>query len=287
MNEKLKLLELLDQGLSHYGLGNKQEALALWQQVLQIDPGNKRAQEYIKFVQENWAPDKDKNSENSSPVEQPSKWDSLFVNENQGSLDTPKQPVSLASDSEVPQSQDDSKVEQSLDFDIDMSTMEVDAIQETVNDGVDVLDMVEVSVDENSAASAEPEQPVIGELDALMQGAKEMLNLDDFTGVLELVEKIFEIDPQNEEASQMRSRAEEKLTAILMSKIGDLGLVPRKQMSDDEIIWLNLDHRAGFVLSQVDGMLSFDDILAVCNLPQMEALRIFAQLIQEKVIVTD
>ena len=55
-------------------------------------------------------------------------------------------------------------------------------------------------------------------------------------------------------------------------------------MAQDDIIWLNLDNRAGFVLSLVDGELSLDEILSVCSLPQLDALRILVQLLQEKVI---
>jgi hypothetical protein len=55
-------------------------------------------------------------------------------------------------------------------------------------------------------------------------------------------------------------------------------------MAQDEVIWLNLDHRAGFVLSLVDGRMSFDEILSVSGLELTDGMRILVQLLQEKVI---
>jgi len=71
---------------------------------------------------------------------------------------------------------------------------------------------------------------------------------------------------------------------MFASKVGEVSRTPRVRMAEDEIIWLNLDHRAGFLLSLIDGHTTFEDILLICGLPQLEALRLLAQLIQEKVI---
>ena len=46
-----------------------------------------------------------------------------------------------------------------------------------------------------------------------------------------------------------------------------------------------LDHRAGFVLTFVDGMSSVDDILDASGLPRVEALHILADLLTKGVIV--
>lgn len=119
---------------------------------------------------------------------------------------------------------------------------------------------------------------------ALVQGARDLLELDDFSGALEILEKLVALDPSDQQASAMLSEAEQGLSALLSSKLGDLGKVPRVSMAEEEIIWLNLDHRAGFILSLVDGHLTFDEILSVCGLSQLEGMRILVQLLQEKVI---
>ena len=49
------ILKLLDQGLTSYGLGNLEEALAAWRRVLELDPTNARARDYIIFIEKHWA----------------------------------------------------------------------------------------------------------------------------------------------------------------------------------------------------------------------------------------
>jgi len=124
----------------------------------------------------------------------------------------------------------------------------------------------------------------LNEKQALVQGARDLLELDDFSGALEILEKLLALDPSDQQAAAMKSEAEQGLYALMSSKLGDLNKVPRVGMAEDEIIWLNLDHRAGFVLSLIDGHLTFDEILSVCGLPQLEGMRILVQLMQEKVI---
>lgn len=128
--------------------------------------------------------------------------------------------------------------------------------------------------------AVEPEK----NLEQLVRGIKDLLDLDDFTGALELADKVLQQHPGEARTQRMREEAEQGLTSILTSKLGNLQAVPRVRISGDEIIWLNLDHRAGFVLSLVDGNMSYDEILSVCGLPQIEGLRILANLLQDKVI---
>ena len=148
--------------------------------------------------------------------------------------------------------------------------------------GSDLLDLV--GGDEPAGAPAVPGISAVSEVDSLMKGARDMLELDDFSGAIELLDKILELDAGHYEARRMRDDSERELMAMLSSKLGDLNRTPRVRMSQDEIIWLNLDNRAGFVLSLVDGSLSLDEIISICGLPQLEAMRILVQLLQEKVI---
>ena len=50
-------------------------------------------------------------------------------------------------------------------------------------------------------------------------------------------------------------------------------------------VGLTLDHRAGFMLSHVDGVSTFEEILDVSGMPTLEALRIIVELLEQKVIV--
>jgi hypothetical protein len=51
-----------------------------------------------------------------------------------------------------------------------------------------------------------------------------------------------------------------------------------------DLVWLNLDHRAGFVLSQVDGRVSFEELFALSGMDRLDTARILAQLLRDQVI---
>jgi hypothetical protein len=74
------------------------------------------------------------------------------------------------------------------------------------------------------------------------------------------------------------------LEEILLKRIGNTKRVPRPAVEANQITRLSLDHRAGFVLSLVDGINSIDDILDVSGMPRLEALQILCGLVDRKVI---
>jgi hypothetical protein len=55
-------------------------------------------------------------------------------------------------------------------------------------------------------------------------------------------------------------------------------------IQQEEIRWLSLDHRAGFLLSLIDGSLSIEELLDVCGMPRLDALRILFGLFDQRVI---
>ncbi|MFN2549901.1 MAG: hypothetical protein ABR567_20955 [Myxococcales bacterium] len=122
------------------------------------------------------------------------------------------------------------------------------------------------------------------ETDVWMRGAREMFGLNDFSGALELLGKIIERKPGDKEAQQMYESCEHNLTLMYESKIGTMDARPRIAIPPDEIIWLNLDPRAGFVLAQIDGEVSFDDLYAICGLKRLDTARILCQLLEEGVV---
>ena len=122
------------------------------------------------------------------------------------------------------------------------------------------------------------------ETDVWMRGAREMFGLNDFSGALELLGKILERKPGDQEAQQMHDGCEHNLTLMYESKIGDMAGRPQVAIPPDEIIWLNLDPRAGFVLAQIDGEVSFEDLYAICGLKRLDTARILCQLLEEGVV---
>jgi hypothetical protein len=122
------------------------------------------------------------------------------------------------------------------------------------------------------------------EVQTLLKGARDLLDLDDHTGAIDLIQKAQDLAPTDPDVARLRERSEQTLQTMFESKLGVLERRPRVVLKDDEIIWLNLDHRAGFVLAQIDGTVSFEDLFAVSGMSRLDTARILAQLMDEGVI---
>jgi hypothetical protein len=59
----------------------------------------------------------------------------------------------------------------------------------------------------------------------------------------------------------------------------DLDRVPLRRLDAEQELALHLDHRAGFILSLVDGVSGVDTVLDLCGMPRIEALSILQKLI--------
>ncbi len=124
------------------------------------------------------------------------------------------------------------------------------------------------------------------EVEVWMVGARELFALGDFSGSLEMIEKILRVDPEHAEARTYLAQNEATLIAMYESKLGSRTAVPRLAIQPEEVMWLNLDHRAGFLLAQIDGAISYEDLFALSGLPRLDTARILAALQQEGVIRT-
>ena len=100
----------------------------------------------------------------------------------------------------------------------------------------------------------------------------------------EACERLLDADPENVEAKRLLQRNRDSLQVIYDARLGDLEQVPVVQVPQHEIVWHKLDHRAGFLLSRIDGLLSYSDILDISGMGRFETCRILAQLIEEGVV---
>jgi tetratricopeptide (TPR) repeat protein len=126
--------------------------------------------------------------------------------------------------------------------------------------------------------------PEGSEVESLLRGAEDLLALDDHSGAVELLRRAQSLAPENPRVEALRDRSERILVAMLEARLGDLHRMPRVRLQPDDIIWLNLDHRAGFVLAQIDGAVSFDDLFALSGMSRLDTARILAQLLDEGII---
>ena len=118
---------------------------------------------------------------------------------------------------------------------------------------------------------------------ALAEGRRRY-QLHDFQGALDALEEISADSPEHTEARNLIASSRQQMLRMYESKIGDFDQIPEVLISNEEVIWLNLNHRAGFILSQIDGAVTYDDIIALSGMPRLDTVRILSELIGDKVI---
>jgi hypothetical protein len=113
---------------------------------------------------------------------------------------------------------------------------------------------------------------------------RERFSLGDYTGALEMAELILDDDPSNLEAAECVESSRVVLEKMFAAKIGALDRVPTVIVARTHMRWLSMDHRAGFILSLVDGHSTIEMILDVCGMPKLDALRILHDLLQQRIV---
>jgi hypothetical protein len=108
--------------------------------------------------------------------------------------------------------------------------------------------------------------------------------MGDFSGALVLAEGILEKNPTHPEAPRYAQSCRDVLTQMYSARLGPLDQRVIVAVPSDQIRWLTLDHRAGFLLSLADGGITIDQILDISGMPRLDALRIMYQLLDQRVI---
>lgn len=112
----------------------------------------------------------------------------------------------------------------------------------------------------------------------------EAYELGDYTHALQIAESILEGSSADREASQIAQESRSVLTQMLAAKVGPLDQVMAVVVSPEEMQWLSLDHRSGFLLSLVDGQSTVDEILDISGMTRHDALKIILELMRQQVV---
>jgi CRP-like cAMP-binding protein len=99
----------------------------------------------------------------------------------------------------------------------------------------------------------------------------------DYLAAVQTAETLLLEDPQLE---SFDPREKEVLMRVFEAHLGRMDQVPLVSVPMHEISAANLDHRTGFLLSRIDGMLTYEDILDVAGMPRFEAYRILSSLLR-------
>ncbi|HVU05375.1 MAG TPA: hypothetical protein VHE30_26690 [Polyangiaceae bacterium] len=116
------------------------------------------------------------------------------------------------------------------------------------------------------------------------QDMQDRYAVGDFTGALVVAESLLDADPENEDAKRYAQSCREVLTQMYAARIGPMDQVATVAVPPDQITWLSLDHRAGFLLSLVDGVSTIEEILDISGMSRLDALRIMYTLVQQNVV---
>jgi tetratricopeptide (TPR) repeat protein len=249
--------ELVEAGIRSYLAGREEEALDAFKAVLLIDPGNAKARWYVERMNDaSRAVAGSRRASEARPAP---------------STSAPLEPV--PEDAEYAPSPWDEGPAAAPPIELDPSG------------GLDLGAVAEKSdlrplVPEGNGAPVAPRTDV----QVWLSAAKELFELGDFSGSLELIEKILQVDPEHGQARDYLRQNEATLISMYESKLGPLSAVPRLAVKPEEVLWLNLDHRAGFLLAQIDGTVDFDSLFALSGLPRLDTARILANLIADGVI---
>lgn len=110
------------------------------------------------------------------------------------------------------------------------------------------------------------------------------VSLGDYSGALAIAEELLATDPGHAVARECAEQCRAVLKQMYATRIGPLDRVPVVMVPRDQLRWLSIDHRAGFVLSLVDGVSTLEMIIDLSGMPELDTLRILSELAQQRII---
>jgi hypothetical protein len=128
-----------------------------------------------------------------------------------------------------------------------------------------------------------PSEPQSGR-DAEISEMKDRYAMGDFTGALVVAEGLLEVNADDTDAQRYAQSCRDVLTQMYTARLGALNQRVRVAVPGDQIRWLSLDHRAGFVLSLIDGSSTVEELLDISGMNRLDALRILYTLYDQRVI---
>jgi hypothetical protein len=285
------LSELIDQGIHAFTRGQLLDAERCWRAALELDPGNRRVQAYLKQLEPSSggaATDGGLLSTTASGMKPVPLPEPEAANAGGGRPADSRAPASATGPATATDSSPTGSGGDPAASPWDQGPAVGVPIVLEPEGGLDFSAVAEKSdlrplIPERARLTPHPVGPK-SDVEIWMGGARELFALGDFSGSLEMIEKILKVDPNHAEAWAYLKQNESTLIAMYESKLGSAAGVPRLAIKPEEVMWLNLDHRAGFLLAQIDGTVTYEDLFALSGLPRLDTAKILATLLSDGVI---
>jgi hypothetical protein len=122
-------------------------------------------------------------------------------------------------------------------------------------------------------------------LDDIHREIADHFALGDFAAALYSAELQLGLDPDDESARQYAETSRARLETRYTTRIGSLEYVFNLAVPAAKVKWLGLDPQAALLLSLVDGQTTVAEVLDLCQMGKLEALRVFTELLEAKAIL--
>jgi len=109
--------------------------------------------------------------------------------------------------------------------------------------------------------------------------------IGDYARSLSAAELQLGLNPDDESAQQYASNSRTRLETRYTTRIGSLDYIFNLAVPPAKVKWLGLDPQAAFLLSLVDGQTTVAEVLDICQMGRLEALRVFTELLEAKAII--
>jgi hypothetical protein len=169
---------------------------------------------------------------------------------------------------------------------LDLPVADVSVSVEEGESAIEVEELV-LSDEEKAALEAEAEADEAAESDPDIAAIRARMDKRDFSGAEMRAEALLEARPGLRAAQLLLDQARDALARTYLEKLGGAELVLRVAMSPSDIQGLSLDHRSGFLTSLIDGVATISEILDICGMQPLDALRLLYEMREQGVVVVD
>lgn len=245
----LRANQLIEAGLWLHLGGNSEGAHSLFQRALTVDPSNRRAREWLSRTEAD-LPRAPSGGEPVVLLPEASEWESPVRSEVQVSVVLLDEAALMPRSDRVPSAE------------------------------VVVLEDEEAFSPDTLALLAERRQGVV----TLLIGVEEMLTLGDTSSALALLDKAEGVAPGDPRLAEARERCVREQQGALEARLGNLKQVPLLKLRMAELMKLSLDARTGFLLSRIDGQLSYEALFSVSGMSRLDTLRTLVRLWDQDIL---